>query len=173
MIKYMDNKNKRVIIISIISLAIVLITASYAYFSARITGLESASTISLTAGKMEIEYSEGDENVSAQNMYPRNDAWITKTFTLTANNSTEFDTEYEVGLNIITNTFKGGQLTYSLEVDSQNIGTIMSSVNNKSITGSNRTMLIGRGSFPGNTTNGKQKYTLYIYILKIMAKIKT
>ena len=59
----MDKKAKNTIIVSVIALALVLIGVTYAYFSARITGLESASTISLTAGRMGIVYSEGDEAV--------------------------------------------------------------------------------------------------------------
>ena len=48
-----------------------LITVTYAYFSARITGLESASTLSLEAGRMEIHYTEGDERVSFSGIYPK------------------------------------------------------------------------------------------------------
>ena len=56
----MDKKTKNSIIISITAVALVLAGVTYAYFSARLTGLESASTISLTAGRMGIQYSEGD-----------------------------------------------------------------------------------------------------------------
>ena len=161
----MDKKSRNTIIISIVALAIVLITVTYAYFSAIITGLESASTISLTAGTMGIHYTEGNENVTLNNIYPRSDAWVTKTFTLTGNNTTAIPMDYQVGLEITTNTFKGGQLSFSLEVGQNNDGTSMSPVTNKAITGSNRTLLIGSGSFPGNTTNGVQTYTLKIYFL--------
>ena len=162
----MDKKSKITIITSVIALAIVTIIVTYAYFSARITGLESASTISLTAGTMGIHYAEGNENVSVSNIYPKADPWVTKTFTLTGNNTTNQTMEYEVGLQIITNTFKGGELSFSLEVGNGNVGTSMSPVTNKAITGSNRTMLIGKGSFPGPVTNGTQTYTLKIYFLE-------
>ena len=39
----MDKKSKNTLIVSIIALALVLIGVTYAYFSARITRLESAS----------------------------------------------------------------------------------------------------------------------------------
>ena len=161
----MDKKSKITIITSIIALAIVTIIVTYAYFSARITGIESASTISLTAGTMGIHYAEGNENVSVSNIYPKADPWVTKTFTLTGNNTTNQTMEYEVGLNITTNTFKGGQLSFSLEVGNGNIGTSMSAVTNKAITKTSGTMLIGKGSFPGPVTNGTQTYTLKIYFL--------
>ena len=161
----MDKKSKITIITSIIALAIVTIIVTYAYFSARITGLESASTISLTAGTMGIHYAEGNENVSVSNIYPKAEPWVTKTFTLTGNNTTNQTMEYQVGLEITTNTFKGGQLSFSLEVGSGNVGTSMTAVTNKSITKTSGTMLIGSGSFPGPVTNGAQTYTLKIYFL--------
>ena len=163
----MEKKSKNTIIISIVALAIVLITVTYAYFSARITGLESASTISLTAGTMTIHYTEGNEEVVLNNIYPRDEEWITKTFTLTGNNTTAIPMDYQAGLEITTNTFKGGQLSFSLEVGQNNDGISMTPVTNKAIVGSNRTMLIGSGSFPGSTTNGVQTYTLKIYFLDI------
>ena len=161
----MDKKSKIILIISIISFALAITAVTYAYFSAKITGIESASTISLNAGTMGIHYAEGNENVSISDMYPRSEPWITKTFTLTGNNTTDQTMEYEVGLDIITNTFKGGQLSFSLEVGSNNVGTSMSPVNYKSITKPNGTMLIGHGAFPGPVTNGVQTYTLKIYFL--------
>ena len=161
----MDKKSKIILIISIISFALAITAVTYAYFSAKITGIESASTISLNAGTMGIHYAEGNENVSISDMYPRSEPWITKTFTLTGNNNTDQTMEYEVGLDIITNTFKGGQLSFSLEVGNSNVGTSMSPVNYKSITKPNGTMLIGHGAFPGPVTNGVQEYTLKIYFL--------
>ena len=41
----MDKKTRNVLIISIVALVLILAGVTYAYFSARITGLESASTI--------------------------------------------------------------------------------------------------------------------------------
>ena len=67
----MDKRSKNTMIVSVIALALVLIGVTYAYFSARITGLESASTISLTTGRMGIQYSEDDATVTASNIYPR------------------------------------------------------------------------------------------------------
>ena len=159
----MDKKSRNTIIISIVALAIVLITVTYAYFSARITGIESASTISLSAGTMTIVYAEGNEEIIMSGIYPRDEAWVIKTFTLIGNNSTAIDMEYEVGLNITANTFKGGQLTYSLESGENNVGISMSVVEDKSLIGQNRIQKIGRGSFPGATTNGIQEYTLKIF----------
>ena len=162
----MDKKSRIMIIFSVVCLIIAITALTYAYFSARVTGLESASTISLSAGTMGIHYAEGNGNINTgNNIYPRAEAWATKTFTLTGNNTTNQTMDFEVGLNIITNTFKGGQLSFSLEANDNNDGTSMSEVSYKPITKTSGTMFIGRGSFPGPVTDGVQEYTLRIYFL--------
>ena len=157
----MNKKNKTVLIISIISLIIVVAGASYAYFSARITGLESASTLRANGGTMYINYVEGPELVSASNIYPREEAWLTKTFTLTGKNTTDLDMTYEVGLNIESNTFKGGQLTFDLTCVSTN-GTPISNITGKSIVKPNGYMKIGTGIFT-DADDDTHEYTLKIY----------
>ena len=162
----MDKKSRIMIIFSVVCLIIAITALTYAYFSARVTGLESASTISLSAGTMGIHYAEGNGNINTgNNIYPRAEAWATKTFTLTGNNTTNQTMDFEVGLNIVTNTFKGGQLSFSLEANDNNDGTSMSEVSYKPITKTSGTMFIGRGSFPGPVTDGVQEYTLKIYFL--------
>ena len=157
----MEEKNKRVIIISIIALSLILITVSYAYFSARITGLESASTISMNAGRMEINYAEGDEAVSAPNMYPREEAWITKTFTLTGYNTTNQTMKYDIGLNVITNTFPNTYLTYDLRVLDSDGGTPAAEKIGAPINGTGMKK-IGKGTF--TSANGDaHEYEIKIY----------
>ena len=157
----MEQKNKNVMIVSIISLALVLIGVTYAYFSARITGLESASTISLTAGRMGIHYAEGDENISASNIYPRSEAWITKTFTLTGYNTTDQEMKYEIGLNVITNTFTNGYLTYDLTLLSGSNGTPVASKTNVEINGTGKKSF-GKGTFL-QANGAVHSYELKIY----------
>ena len=157
----MEQKNKNVMIVSIIALVLVLIGVTYAYFSARITGLESASTISLTAGRMGIVYSEGDENVTVSGIYPRSEEWLTKTITLTGYNTTDQDMKYDLGINITTNTFKGGQLSFSLSGVGSN-GTKIADITNKAITKTSGFFKIGTGTF--SQSNGDTHvYTLKIY----------
>ncbi len=142
----MDKKAKNTIIVSVIALALVLIGVTYAYFSARITGLESASIIRLTAGRMGIVYSEGDENVAASNIYPREEAWVTKTFTLTGWNTTDQRMYYKIGLNVITNTFTNDYLTYDLTLLSGTNGTPVASKTGVAINGTGK-IPFGMGSF--------------------------
>ena len=157
----MEKKSKNTIIVSIIALAIVLVGVTYAYFSARITGLESASMLSLTAGRMGIVYSEGNENVTFSNIYPKEEAWATKTFALTGYNTTNLDMEYNLGLNIITNTFTNGYLTYDLTLVSGSNGTPVASKTNQPLNGTGK-ISFGMGSFIA--ANGdSHNYELKIY----------
>ncbi len=110
----MEKKSKLILSISIIGLLLVFLTGSYAYFSARITGLENASTLSIRGGTLEIHYSEGNEIVEISNVYPREEAWLTKTITLIGNNSTDLNMGYELGLNVTSNTFANGEISYSI-----------------------------------------------------------
>ena len=157
----MDKKAKNTMIISVIALALVLIGVTYAYFSARITGLESASTISLTAGRMGIQYSEDDATVSVSNIYPREEAWITKQITLTGYNTTNQEMKYELGLNIVNNTFKGGQLTFDLTGVGTN-GTKIADITGKSITKTSGFYKFGTGIFL-QSDGETHVYTLKVY----------
>ena len=157
----MDKKAKNTIIVSVIALALVLIGVTYAYFSARITGLESASTISLTAGRMGIVYSEGNEEVTFTNIYPKEEAWATKTFTLTGYNTTDQRMYYEIGLNVITNTFTNGYLTYDLTLVSGSNGTPVASKTGVAINGTGK-ISFGTGSFLA-ADGDSHNYELKIY----------
>ena len=157
----MEMKSRNTIIISIVALAIVLITVTYAYFSARITGLESASTISLTAGTMGIHYTEGNENVSLNNIYPRDEEWVTKTFTITGNNTTMLEMSYLLGINIETNTFPDNYLSYDLIATNSTNGVPIPDILNGQINGTGR-LMFGMGVFT-NATNDIHNYELKIY----------
>lgn len=157
----MDKKSKITIITSIVALAIVIITVTYAYFSARITGIESASTISLTAGTMGIVYTEGNEEVAFNNIYPKNDPWVTKTFTLTANNTTALTMYYDLGLNVTTNNFPENYLTYDLTLVSSTNGTPIATKTNIPINGTGK-IKFGKGTFT-DATNDTHNYELKIY----------
>ena len=157
----MDKKSKNTLIVSIIALALVLIGVTYAYFSARITGLENASTISLTAGRMGIVFSEGSEDFEASNIYPREEAWITKTFTLTGYNTTDQEMNYYAGFMVINNTFPNTYLTYDLRVLEATSGTPIVEKTGVQINGTGY-IRFGKGTFRG--ANGDHhSYEVKIY----------
>ena len=101
----MNKKNKSILIVSIIGLFLVIAGITYSYFSARITGLESASTLSMTAGTLGIHYAEGDEDVSISYIYPREELFAYP-FTISNYNGTrtsDVDMEYEIQITATTN----------------------------------------------------------------------
>ena len=164
----MERKNKRVLIISLIALILVVAGASYAYFSARITGLESASTLRMTAGTLEIAYSEGDEKVLVENIYPREQKWLSKTITLTGNNTTDLKMNYKLGLNIVTNEFANNELSYSLTLtnteDPNLKGTPIANKTNVGIQNTTGIEWFGEGQFVTGQ-NQVHEYLLEIFFL--------
>lgn len=159
----MDKKNKIVLVLSISLALIVLIGASYAYFYSYIRGLESASTLSATTGSLVIDYTEGNETIKVEKIFPREEAWITKTFTVKGTNTTELTMNYSVGLNIELNEFKEGYLTYTLTNNTiSNNGTPIST--HTGVINKSGVQSFGYGDFTntGNTPE-EHKYTLEIF----------
>ena len=168
--------NKKTIIVSVAAIiALILITAgaTFAFFSAKITGIESASTLSLSAGTLSIKYSEGTGALSASGIYPRgtaashtdSDAWITKTITLTGSNTTNQTMPYTLGFTITTNGFKT-YLSYSLTgTNTGNSGTLISGTN---ATGGKTGNVPASGSINfgnGSFVNGTDKVHTYVFRL--------
>ena len=170
------NDSKKTLIKGIILLMLVaIIGTTYAYFAASITGAESTSTLVASGGTMEIVYDNLSGAINAPNIYPREEAWITKNFTVTGNNSTTKDMKYKLVLKVDKNTFSKGTitvtpeaelvtipsaLTYSLtSINTSNKGTVVPSLTNQSINISE--ISLGIGSFP----NGEDMVHTYTFEL--------
>ena len=161
----MDNQKQNLLLGIGLALAFIIsVGLSYAYFSAQITGIENASTLALEAGEMQIEYSENSNVISLQGIYPKNDSWATKTITLKGKNTTNLLMNYELGFEIENNTFKGGQLSFSLTGEGSN-GTKIADIENKAIVKPNGYMKIGVGNF-STTNSATHTYTLNFYFKK-------
>jgi hypothetical protein len=158
----MKNKNNVIITISLIGLMFtIFIGLSFAFFTSNLEGTESESTIITSSGTLSISYAEGDGSISIGNVYPREEAWLTKTFTLTGNNTTNLNMNYSVSLSIEENGFSSGDLTYSLTSEEASSGTVIEDKTDKSIGGvGNQT--IGYGQFVKGT-GITHTYTLSIY----------
>ncbi|MFA7122011.1 MAG: hypothetical protein WC277_11075, partial [Bacilli bacterium] len=87
-----------------VSLFFLILGLSYAYFTAQITGSESTTTITASGGTMSITFNGGN-NINMGNIFPREAAWGTKTFTVTGNNTTTLTMNYHLNLIIESNTF--------------------------------------------------------------------
>ena len=133
---------------------------TYAYFTADITGKETASTVVVTGGIMQIEYSENSNVILMENIYPRTDAWVTKTITITGTNTTDLQMKYDLGLNVINNTF-GHYLSYDLTLLEGDNGTPIANVTNKALVGTGYKRF-GIGVF-NNANSEVHKYELKIY----------
>ncbi len=107
----MSKRNKILVSISIIVLFIVSLLVSYAFFSARIYGNESTSTIVGTAAYLELTFSDGNKQINASNIVP---GWSdSKTFSV--ENTGEETAYYIIKITDITNPFVYGGINYKID----------------------------------------------------------
>ncbi|MDD4406617.1 MAG: hypothetical protein PHF30_01085 [Bacilli bacterium] len=156
--------NKLLKIIITISLFLLVIALSYAYFTAQIIGSESSTTITVGGGTMNITFA-GGSNITMSNIYPKATAWGTKNFTVTGNNTTALTMYYNLTLVVTTNTFISGTLKYSLtSTNTGSNGTVAPSATMKTINTGTSSILLGNGTFIGPTIGDKvHSYTLDFY----------
>lgn len=156
-----DNKVRATLIIILITLSVVIIGVSYAYFTSVAADGESASTISAKGGKLTIVYEDNDPNIVVTNISPRDEAWVVKDFTVTGNNNTDLAMSYELSLVVDNNTFSENALSYSLEGENtSNTGYIAEDSEGYINSG---TEFLGLGEFLTPGTNMVHTYTLKIY----------
>lgn len=157
----MNKQNK--IILAMITLVLVLASAglTYAFFTS-FSPSESASTIAANGGNMSIKYASGNGNIVVENIYPREAAWVNKSFTVTGKNTTDLDMYYSISLVIDNADISVNPLTYTLNgVNTSNNGSIIPSITTPEHFSDNTTEL-GVGKFnKGN--NLTHSYVLKIY----------
>ena len=157
--------NKKLLIIIIISLYLVAVGISFAYFTAQVTGSETNTTINVSGGTMNITYSGGND-VDLSDIHPKEESWGTKTFTVTGNNTTSIEMQYKISLVIESNTFSSGSLRYKLiSTNNGSNGVVIPSISTMRDIGTGpSTIMLGNGSFTGPTNGNKiHSYTLEIY----------
>ena len=165
-------KTNKINIILIIILSILLITIisfSFAAFTTRITNNETNTTIATGSGIMEITYSSG-ENINVPNIYPTEEPFITKEFTITGKNSNEEEMHYHLLLVLDENTFRSSALTFTLESNNEddNGYTVPDIITQTGIKEGEREIFLGNGMFtPTNNKNKTHSYTLKLYFPKI------
>ena len=158
------KKNNVIIVMFIVVLTMVIgIGLSYAFFSARISGEESESTIVMEAGSLSIEYADLSNAITVSKIYPKEDAWVTKEFKVTGKNTTDLVLFYKIKIVLDNNEFEGLGLSYSLESkNTGNNGNIIPSISKEYIGKDN--INLGQGYFINTGTTPKEhKYTLKIY----------
>ena len=161
-----NNKTSITLILSmIISLLLITIGLSFAYFTANITNTEDSTTINVSGGMMNIHYNGGD-NINAPSISPSNESFATKTFTLTGNNTTNTNMNYHIIFVIEENTFTEEALKYKLiSTNTDDNGTIAPSINElKDIPTNQNEIFLGNGSFESPTSGNKvHTYNLELY----------
>ena len=155
----MSNKNKIILVAIIFSLVVLFSGLTFAYFTSQ-TNNESGSTIVVKGGTMTVVYAGGTGDIIVDNIYPRDEEWATKTFTVTGNNSTELDMDYRLYLVTTSNAFNFGDLTYTISGTSTNASDTLIQKNDQKIP-KNGEILMGRGIFKSN--NATHSYSLKIY----------
>ncbi|MDD4706085.1 MAG: hypothetical protein PHS24_02590 [Bacilli bacterium] len=147
-------------IMAIVALLLISIGASYAYFTATISGSESSTTITVGSAVMNITYSGGSA-ISASNVIP---GWssTSKSITVTGTNTNSVVLSYTLTLKK-TNTFSTGALKYTLtNTTTGGVVTPIATVSNVSITNGSADMTIGSGSFAVGASGVQHTYTFII-----------
>ena len=154
-------RNNIIFIALVVILVLVFGGISYAYFTSFTNG-ESASTVYTKGGTMKIAYDNKSGNISVANIYPKEAAWVNKSFTVTGNNTTDLDMYYSISLVIDNADISINPITYTLNgVNTSNNGSIIPSITTPEHFLNNTTEL-GVGKFnKGN--NLTHSYVLKIY----------
>ena len=161
--KDVKKNNLTVVVLIVILTMIIGVSLSYAFFSARISGTESESTIVMEAGSLSIEYTDLSNVISVSKVYPREEAWVTKEFKVTGTNTTNLALFYKIKIVLDNNEFEGLGLSYSLESENTgNNGNIIPSISKEYI--GKDDVNLGQGYFINTGSTSKEhKYTLKIY----------
>ena len=159
--------DKKITIITIVSmmvsLLLITIGLSFAYFSANITGTETSTTIQASGGVMNIDY-DGGENINTPNIFPSNEPFATKNFTLTGKSTTSDNMNYHIILVIEENTFTNNALQYKLtSTNTDGNGTIAPSIIQSGIATGAQEIYLGDGTFESPANNKEHLYTLELY----------
>lgn len=163
----MENNKANTILLVVISIATLLtavVGATFAFFTARLTGVENTDSVIIKAGTLGTVF-EGGEAITVQNIYPRNDhVYATKEFTITGSTDTEgVKIHYSIFLAVDSNSFKDGSLQYTLRRTEDSNGQMMPVVTNpvgiSNVAGNSK---IGDGYFEGPVENGSHTYFVEI-----------
>ena len=157
----MSNKYSKMIAIYILCLCIVgLIGLSAAFFTS-LTPSESGSTLYAKGGTMSVKYDNKSGNISVSNIYPREEAWVTKRFQVIGNNTTDLLMFYKVKLVIDRNEFTTA-LSYTLTgTNTSNSGELIPDISNNAPIGLSNVTLGSGYHVKGNDST--HAYTLQIF----------
>lgn len=167
----MKKQNVNVLLLTVLSVATLLVSvigASFAYFTATATS-EDAETVVVGAGKLTIHYQNDTKNIEpieALNVLPSTsgEPYAVKEFTITGNNSLEnTHMPYTLHLVMTKNEFENNMIEYKLSSTGSNGTLVPAQTQLKGINTGAHTVNFGEGKFTGQVTDAVHTYVLSLY----------
>ena len=178
-----EGKNNTVMltIIGIATLLIAVVGATFAYFSATLSGTDSEKEYTVRSATVGTEFNGGDQ-IAAAGIYPKEEAWGTKTFSIKTTATKGVSTKYKITLVIDDNDttadatisdgaghvkrFQANALSYTLtatEANAASKGT-MPTATETQIADPSKDIVFGDATIYGNDTQEvTQTYTLSMF----------
>lgn len=178
-----EGKNNTVMltIIGIATLLIAVVGATFAYFSATLTGTNNEKEYTVRSATVGTEFN-GGADITATGIYPKEEAWGTKTFSIKTTSTKGVSTKYRIALVIDDNDttadttisdgaghikrFQANALSYTLTASEANAATegIMPTATETQIADPSDDIVFGEATIYGNdAVEVTQTYTLSMF----------
>ena len=178
-----EGKNNTVMltIIGIATLLIAVVGATFAYFSATLTGTNDEKEYTVRSATVGTQFNGGDQ-IAAAGIYPKAEAWGTKTFSIKTTATKGVSTKYRITLVIDDNDttadatisdgaghikkFQANALSYTLTASEANAATegIMPTATETQIADPSQDIVFGEATIYGNdAVEVTQTYTLSMF----------
>lgn len=178
-----EGKNNTVMltIIGIATLLIAVVGATFAYFSATLTGTNNEKEYTVRSAIVGTEFN-GGADITATGIYPKEEAWGTKTFSIKTTSTKGVSTKYRITLVIDDNDttadttisdgaghikrFQANALSYTLTASEANAATegIMPTATETQIANPSQDIVFGEATIYGNdAVEVTQTYTLSMF----------
>ena len=179
-----EGKNNTVMltIIGIATLLIAVVGATFAYFSATLTGTNNEKEYTVRSATVGTEFN-GGVDITATGIYPKEEAWGTKTFSIKTTSTKGLSTKYRISLVIDDNDttadttisdgaghvkrFEANALSYTLTATEKNAstaGTMPTTAAETKIADPSKDIVFGEATIYGNdAVEVTQTYTLSMF----------
>ena len=184
-----EGKNNTVMltVIGIATLLIAVVGATFAFFSAQLSGTETEQEYKVVSATIGTEFTSGDQ-VVANGIFPQDAAWGTKVFSITSKSSVGVETKYNISLVVDPNdvtqdatisstgvaggtikAFSANALSYTLTATESHAndahpGTMPTTTGQVKIADPTQTINLGQAKVYGNgDTTVKQEYRLSMF----------
>ena len=178
-----EGKNNTVMltIIGIATLLIAVVGATFAYFSATLTGTDSEKEYTVRSATVGTQFN-GGADITATGIYPKAEAWGTKTFSIKTTSTKGVSTKYRISLVIDDNDttadatisdgaghvkrFQANALSYTLTATEDKAATegTMPTATETKIADPSQDIVFGTATIYGNDAQEvTQTYTLSMF----------